>query len=69
MTEVPMGKHSCQLAVGGEVVPVQDFNIEEDTDVMYIIPLDAGNYKKKTFYTRVNKLIQYTLYWSPHSHF
>ena len=34
---VPFGEHVCQLAVGGDVVPTEPFEINEESDVIFII--------------------------------
>ena len=34
---VPVGEHNCQLAVGGDVVPTEMFEVNEDSDVIFII--------------------------------
>lgn len=34
---VPVGEHVCQLAVGGDVVPTEPFEINEESDVIFII--------------------------------
>ena len=36
-TGVPVGEHICQLAVGGDVVPTEPFEVNEDSDVIFII--------------------------------
>ncbi|XP_031569432.1 uncharacterized protein LOC116303943 [Actinia tenebrosa] len=40
MTEVPVGMHSCQLAVGGDVMPIDAFDVAEHSDTIYIIPTE-----------------------------
>ena len=34
---VPVGTHICQLAVGGDVIPTEEFEVNEDSDVIFII--------------------------------
>lgn len=34
---VPVGEHICQLAVGGDVVPTEPFEVNEDSDVIFVI--------------------------------
>ena len=34
---VPVGEHICQLAVGGDVVPTETFEVNEESDVIFII--------------------------------
>lgn len=43
---VPVGPHICQLAIGGDVVPTEEFEINEESDVIFII-LQEGNIKCK----------------------
>ncbi|XP_078375566.1 uncharacterized protein LOC144658931 isoform X2 [Oculina patagonica] len=45
---VPVGPHICQLAVGGDVVPTEEFEVNEDSDVIFII-LQEANYGYMTF--------------------
>ena len=42
---VPIGPHICQLAIGGDVVPTEEFEINEESDVIFII-LQEGNILK-----------------------
>ena len=34
---VPVGPHTCQLAIGGDVVPTEEFEVNKDSDVIFII--------------------------------
>ena len=34
---VPVGQHMCQLAIGGDVVPTEPFEVNEESDVIFVI--------------------------------
>ena len=34
---VPVGPHTCQLAIGGDVIPTEEFEVNEESDVIFII--------------------------------
>lgn len=34
---VPVGEHTCQLALGGDVVSTEPFTVNEDSDVIFVI--------------------------------
>lgn len=36
-TGVPVGQHICQLAVGGDVIPTEAFEVNEESDVIFVI--------------------------------
>lgn len=40
---VPVGPHTCQLAIGGDVIPTEEFEVNEESDVIFII-LQEANY-------------------------
>ena len=42
----PLGLHSCQLAVSGDVLPTEDFIVSSGSDVIYIIHTQGINVLK-----------------------
>ena len=40
LTKVPVGKYKCQLAVGGDIIPIDEFDITENSDTVYVIPAE-----------------------------
>ena len=39
---VPVGEHICQLAIGGDVISTEPFEVNADSDVIFVIPQEGN---------------------------